>query len=88
MKKIILILYLIVLCGSLSFVHAQDKANQELQYVKAMQSITAVECLQHVNYLAGRECAGRSPCDVGFMAAASTGTASVSVEFQLLIVKD
>lgn len=28
------------------------------------------------------------PCDVGFMAAADTGTTSISVEFQILIVRD
>lgn len=70
MKKIIIILSLIVFFSNLSLVIAQDKANQKSQCIKAMRSITAAECLDHVKYLAGKECEGRGTCDEGFDKAA------------------
>jgi len=70
-KKIIIILSLVVFLNNLSFVIAQDKADQKSQCIKAMRSITAAECLDHVKYLAGKECEGRGTCDGGFGKAAA-----------------
>ncbi len=71
MKKISLIVSLFLACSTFYFGYSQDMTEKEAHSIRAMKSITAAECIDHVNYLASQELAGRSPCDEGYNKAAA-----------------
>ena len=70
MKKLFYVFILFSLIVFQNAAVAEDTIKKSSPEIKAMRSITAAECLEHVSFLAGDECNGRGPASEGFDLAA------------------
>ncbi len=87
-KKSTLKILIIVLLCSYSSARAQYNLDKDTQCIRAMHSITAAECFEHVSFLAGDVCSGRGTCDEGFNKAAAYVARNFKESGLLTLMKD